>query len=129
MNGHQRLVAVHALATQEIRRFLRIWPQSLFAPALTLTLYLFIFHNLAIPLANSTDQANSLHFIVPGFILMGGITSSYDNVSLSFFSAKFRKTLEELLTSPRSNHLIVHGYLMGSLMRAFMVAMISSLMA
>ena len=28
-----------------------------------------------------------------------------------------------------SNHLIVHGYLMGSLMRAFMVAMISSLMA
>lgn len=129
MNGHQRLVAVHALATQEIRRFLRIWPQSLFAPALTLTLYLFIFHNLATPLANSADQANSLHFIVPGLILMGVITSSYDNVSLSFFSAKFRKTLEELLTSPMSNHLIVHGYLIGSLIRAFMVAMISSLMA
>lgn len=129
MNVYQRLVAVHALVTQEIRRFLRIWPQSLFSPALNLILYLLIFQNLIAPVSNPIHQSDYLHFIVSGLILMGVITSSYDNVSLSFFSAKFRKTLEELLTSPMSNHLILTGYLIGGVARAFMVAVISSLIA
>jgi ABC-2 type transport system permease protein len=41
-----------------------------------------------------------MQFIVPGLIMMAVITNSYANVSSSFFSAKFQKSIEELIMSP-----------------------------
>ncbi|MED5509625.1 MAG: ABC transporter permease, partial [Pseudomonadota bacterium] len=39
-------VALSTLVTREVRRFFRIWPQTLLPPAITMTLYFIIFGNL-----------------------------------------------------------------------------------
>ena len=40
------LVALRTIVRKEIRRFLRIWTQTIMPPAITMTLYLLIFGNL-----------------------------------------------------------------------------------
>ena len=46
MTLHQQWVAFLTIVTKEVRRFLRIWPQTLLPPAITMTLYFVIFGNL-----------------------------------------------------------------------------------
>lgn len=62
-----------------------------------------------------------MEFIVPGLIMMSAITSSYANVSSSFFSQKFQKNIEELLVAPVPTHIIIWGFVIGGLGRSILV--------
>jgi ABC-2 type transport system permease protein len=42
------LVALRTIVYREIRRFTRIWPQTLLPPAITMVLYFVIFGNLLV---------------------------------------------------------------------------------
>ena len=46
MNRDQTLVALQTILVKEVRRFTRIWTQTLLPPAITMTLYFVIFGNL-----------------------------------------------------------------------------------
>ena len=39
-------------------------------------------------------------FIIPGLIMLAIITNSFSNVASAFFTAKFQRSLEEVLVSP-----------------------------
>ena len=65
-----------------------------------------------------------MEFIVPGLIMMSTITSSYANVSSSFFSQKFQKNIEELLVAPVPTHVIIWGFVFGGLGRSILVGML-----
>ena len=62
-----------------------------------------------------------MEFIVPGLIMMSAITSSYANVSSSFFSQKLQKNIEELLVAPVPTHIIIWGFVIGGLGRSLLV--------
>jgi len=62
-----------------------------------------------------------MEFIVPGLIMMSAITSSYANVSSSFFSQKFQKNIEELLVAPVPTHIIIWGFVTGGVGRSVLV--------
>ena len=99
MNLNQLSVALYTLVHKEIRRFMRIWPQTLLPPAITMSLYFVIFGNLVGSRIGEMGGFSYMQFIVPGLIMMAVITNSYANVSSSFFSAKFQKSIEELIMS------------------------------
>ena len=46
MNINQLGVALYTIVHKEVRRFMRIWPQTLLPPAITMSLYFVIFGNL-----------------------------------------------------------------------------------
>jgi len=46
MNINQLSVALYTIIYKEVRRFMRIWPQTLLPPAITMSLYFVIFGNL-----------------------------------------------------------------------------------
>jgi ABC-2 type transport system permease protein len=56
-------------------------------------------------------------FIVPGLVMMSVINNSYANVSGSFFSSKFQRSVEELLVSPAPNWVIIGGYSISGALR------------
>lgn len=114
-------VAFVTILNKEVTRFLRIWQQALIPPAITTTLYFIIFGNLIGPRIGEMEGYTYMEFIVPGLILMSVITSAYANVSSSFFSAKFQRSIEELLVSPASNAVILLGYVGGGMLRGLMV--------
>ena len=102
-------IAFHTLLTKETRRFIRIWPQTLLPPAITMTLYFVIFGNLIGSRIGQMSGFDYMEYIAPGIIMMAVITNSYSNVVSSFFGAKFQRHIEEILVAPVPNFLIVSG--------------------
>ncbi|WP_313025190.1 ABC transporter permease [Pseudomonas lopnurensis] len=123
------LVALQTIVQREIRRYTRIWPQTLLPPAITMVLYFVIFGSLIGARIGEMDGFSYMDYIVPGLIMMSVITNSYSNVVSSFFSTKFQRSIEELLVSPVSPHVIVVGFALGGITRGLAVAVIVTLLS
>ena len=129
MNWQQTWIAFLTILHKEVSRFMRIWQQTIFPPAITTTLYFVIFGNLIGPRIGQMEGFSYMDFIVPGLILMSVITSSYANVSSSFFSAKFQRSIEELQVSPIPDSIILLGYLGGGILRGLLVGSVVTLVS
>jgi ABC-2 type transport system permease protein len=130
MTKHQRhWVAFSTLLTREVRRFLRIWPQTLLPPAITMTLYFIIFGNLIGSRIGEMGGFDYMEYIVPGIIMMSVINNAYANVASSFFSAKFQNHIEELIVAPVPNYLILAGYVAGGTARGLCVGLIVTIVS
>ena len=114
-------IAFRTIASKEIRRFTRIWPQTLLPPAITTSLYFMIFGRLIGDRVGMVNGVSYMDYIVPGIILMSVISHSYSNVVSSFYSTKFQRHIEELLVSPVSNWVILLGYICGGVARGLLV--------
>ncbi|MBB1520996.1 ABC transporter permease [Aquipseudomonas campi] len=123
------LIALQTIVVREVRRFTRIWAQTLLPPAITMALYFVIFGRLIGSQVGDVGQYSYMEFIVPGLIMMSVITNSYSNVVSSFFSSKFQRNIEELLVSPVSPHTILIGYVVGGMLRGLAVAFIVTLLS
>ena len=121
MNKQQQYIAFMTILRKEVTRFMRIWQQAILPPVITTSLYFIIFGNLIGPRIGDMEGHSYMDFIVPGLILMSVITSSYANVSSSFFSAKFQRSIEELQVSPTPNCIILLGYVGGGAARGILV--------
>ncbi len=120
----EQSIALATIVRREIRRFTRIWMQTLLPPAITMSLYFVIFGNLIGSRIGEMDGHGYMEFIVPGLIMMSVITNSYGNVVSSFYGTKFQRNIEELLVSPVSTNVILLGYLAGGMARGLIVGLI-----
>src|SRR5690554_2962805 len=124
-----KYVAFQTIVVREVRRFLRIWLQTLVPPVITISLYFVIFGNLIGGRIGSMDGYTYMDFIVPGLIMMAVINNSYANVVSSFFSQKFHHSIEELLVAPVPNYVILMGFVAGGMARGLCVGVIASIMS
>lgn len=122
-------IALNTILVKEVRRFSRIWVQTLLPPAITMTLYFVIFGNLVGSRIGEMGGFDYMKYIVPGLIMMAIITNAYGNVVSSFYSAKFQRSIEELLVSPVPNHIILVGYVLGGVARGVAVGIIVTLLS
>ncbi len=119
------MIGFQGLLRKECKRFLRIWPQTLLPPAITLILYFLIFGRVIGSRVGIMDGFSYVVFITPGLIMMPVIINAYMNVVSSFYSAKFTRSIEELLVSPMPDWMIVIGYCSGGVARALCIAVIA----
>ncbi len=126
MSAQEIFIAYLTIVTKEVMRFTRIWQQTVLPPVITTALYFIIFGNLIGARIGDMNGIRYMDFIVPGLILMSVITNSYANVSSSFYSAKFQRSIEEILVSPTPNWVILLGYISGGVMRGIIIAIIVS---
>ena len=124
MNNTETWIALSTIVRKEIRRFMRIWPQTLLPPAITMTLYFVIFGQMIGSRVGDMGGFSYMQFIAPGLIMMAVITNSYSNVVSSFYSVKFQRSIEELIASPVPHHIILIGYLLGGVVRGLLVGLI-----
>lgn len=129
MNSREKWIAFTTILIREIRRFTRIWQQTLLPPAITITLYFVIFGTLIGPRIGDMSGFSYIDFVAPGLIMMAVITNAYGNVVSSFFGAKFGKSIEELLVSPVPNYIILTGFVMGGVARGLGVGIIVTLLS
>ena len=121
---NHKYIAFETIVRREIRRFTRIWLQTLVPPAITIGLYFVIFGNLVGSRIGEMGGFQYMEFIVPGLIMMAVIQNSYSNVVSSFFSHKFQHSIEELLVSPVPNYIILSGFIVGGMARGLAVGTI-----
>ena len=129
MNNQQIYIALQTIVTKEVRRFTRIWVQTLLPPAITMSLYFVIFGNIVGSRVGQMGGFDYMQYIVPGLIMMSVITNSYSNVVSSFYSAKFQRSIEELMVSPVPPHIILTGYVIGGMVRGLLVGLIDTLLS
>ena len=129
MNHQEQWIAFTTIVRKEIRRFLRIWMQTLLPPAITMALYFIIFGALIGSRIGEMGGFSYMEFVVPGLIMMSVITNAYSNVVSSFFGAKFQRFVEEILVSPMSNSIVLWGYIVGGVSRGLMVGVIVTLLS
>ncbi len=129
MNFQEQWVALVTIMRKEVKRYLRIWTQTLLPSAITMSLYFVIFGSLIGSRIGDMGGFTYMQFVVPGLIMMAIVTNSYSNVVSSFFGSKFNHSVEELLVSPTPNYIILLGYVVGGVSRGLLVAVIVTLVS
>lgn len=122
-------IAFQTIVVKEVRRFMRIWQQTLLPPAITMTLYFIIFGNLIGSRIGEMGGVDYMSYIVPGLIMMSVITNAYGNVSSSFFGNKFQRSVEEMMVAPVYPITILAGYVAGGVARGVAVGIIVTLLS
>ena len=106
---------------KEVRRFLKVQTQTIWAPAVTTVLFLIIFtvalgrggrEVLGVPFAS---------FVAPGLIVMGMMQNAFANSSFSLLSGKIQGTIIDLLMPPLSPGELMGGIVAAAITRAVAV--------
>lgn len=129
MSLYEQWIAFVTILRREIKRFMRIWMQTLLPPVITMSLYFVIFGALIGSRIGQMDGFDYMSFVVPGLIMMSVINNSYSNVVSSFFGVKFQRNIEELLVSPTPNYVILLGFVLGGVVRGLSVGFFVTLVA
>ncbi|MCW8917346.1 MAG: ABC transporter permease [Gammaproteobacteria bacterium] len=122
-------IAFTTIVLKEVRRFARIWIQTIVPPMITTALYFVIFGKMIGSQLAPIEGFSYMDYIVPGLIMMTIISNSYANVVSSFYGAKFSNYVEELLISPIPHSLILIGYITGGVARGVTVGVMVTLVA
>ncbi len=121
MSVTEQLIALRTIVVKEIRRFLRIWVQTILPSTITMSLYFIIMGKFIGSQIDNIHGFTYIEFIAPGLIMMGIITNSYANSVSSFYSSKFQRHIEEMLVSPMPNYIIIIGFMLGGIARGVIV--------
>ena len=124
MNTRELLNSLNTLSLKEIRRFMRIWQQTLIPSVITTVLYFIIFGSFIGSRIGLMGGFDYMQFMAPGLVMLAVITNSYNNVVSSFYGVKFQKSIEELLISPMPTYLILLGFVIGGVVRGIIVGLL-----
>lgn len=122
MNYFHYWIGFTTLVAKEIRRFMGFWADTMLPPIITSALYFLVFGHLMGSRIGVMDGYSYIQYIAPGLIMMSVITGAYSNVAFSFFTAKFFRSLEDILISPIPNGLVLLGFLSGGITRGMLIA-------
>jgi ABC-2 type transport system permease protein len=115
-------VGVYTMIRREIMRTFRVVIQTLVAPVISATLYIFIFGVVVGGKISTIAGVPYITFVFPGILMLSVINASFGSSSSSLYFARFTKSIEELLVAPLSYLEIIFGFMLGSMMRALIVA-------
>ena len=125
MNVKQIVIAFFTLLSKEVKRVLRIWPQTLIPPLITTSLYFIIFGGILFRdqiISISGYKIEYILYLFPGLIMMSVITNAYSSPVSSLFATKIFQNIEELIISPSPTWVIILGFAFGSIFRAMLNA-------
>ena len=115
-------VALWTLIKREMIRSLKIINQVIWPPIISTLLYVFVFGLALGSSIKSVQGVSYAQFLIPGLIMLQTIDSSYGECSSSVFQGRFMNSIQEMLIAQMSSFEIVLGYVLGSLVRAYFIA-------
>jgi ABC-2 type transport system permease protein len=117
-------VGLWTLVKREMIRSLKIINQVVWPPIISTLLYVFVFGLALGSRLTNVQGVSYAQFLIPGLIMLQTIDSSYGECSSSIFQARFMNSIQEMLIAPMSATEIVFGYVIGSLARALLIAVL-----
>ncbi len=114
-------IGLKTLYLKEVRRFMKVQLQTVWAPAITTLLYLIIFTVALGGVKPSVLGVPFADFIAPGLIIMGMMQNSFANSSFSLLVGKIQGTIVDYLMPPLSNLELLVAMVGAAVTRAIMV--------
>lgn len=90
------------LLSKEIRRFLKVYFQTILAPVVTTLLFLAVFALALGKVAAAVGGVPFVEFLVPGLVMMAMVQNSFANTSSSIIIAKVQGNIVDMLMPPLS---------------------------
>jgi ABC-2 type transport system permease protein len=119
--GDLNLLGLWTLYLKEVRRFLKVFTQTLLAPVITTLVFLAIF-TLALGGAHrSIGGIAYLEFLAPGLLMMAVVQNAFANTSSSIMIAKVQGNIVDYLMPPLSPGELTFGIVMGGVTRGCIV--------
>ena len=117
-------IGLWSLYLKEVRRFMKVQTQTIWAPAVTTLLFLVTF---SVALGRGSGQTvlgvNFVSFIAPGLIAMAMMQNAFANTSFSLLSGKIQGTIIDLLMPPLSVGELMAGIVGAGVTRAVLVGL------
>ena len=116
-------VGLWSLYIKEVRRFLKVQTQTIWAPAVTTLLFLVIF---SVALGRGGREVLGVSFssfVAPGLIVMGMMQNAFANSSFSLLAGKIQGTIIDLLMPPLSEGELMTGIVAAAVTRAIAVGL------
>ncbi len=114
-------VALQTLFLKEVRRFSKVWMQTVFSPLITTSLYFLVFGVALGSRLRDIDGVPYIEFVVPGLVMLGVISNSFLNTTSSLFQSKINGTIVDLLVAPIGAGEILIAYVGAAMLRASIV--------
>jgi len=120
ISGFNR-IGLWSLYMKEVRRFLKVQTQTVWAPAITTLLFLIIF---SVALGRGGREVLGVSFatfVAPGLIMMCMMQNAFANSSFSLLTGKLQGTIIDLLMPPLTEAELMIGIVCAAITRALMV--------
>lgn len=117
------LIGVWTLYVKEVRRFLKVFSQTVLAPVITALLFFAIF---ALALGGSRRTIGDLpflEFLAPGLVMMTVAQNAFANTSSSLMIAKIQGNIVDYLMPPLSPGELLFGLVAGGMTRGIVVCL------
>ena len=114
-------VGLWSLYIKEVRRFLKVQTQTIWAPGVSTFLFLVIFTVAMGREGRMVLGVNFATFVAPGLIVMGMMQNAFANSSFSLLSGKIQGTIIDLLMPPLSDGELMAGIVAAAVTRAIFV--------
>ena len=117
------LIGSITLFNKEVKRFFKVYQQTIVAPAFTSLLFLLVI-NVAIE-DRINYKFNYIDFLAPGLIIMGMMQNAFSNTSSSLLSSKVAGNIVDLLMPPFNVNEIILVYCLAAIIRATLVGILT----
>ena len=121
ISGRFNWLGLWTLYRKEVRRFTKVWMQTLMAPIITTLLFLAIFSLALAGLRPDINGVPFINFFGPGLIMMSIVQNAFANSASSLLVAKVQGNLVDFLMPPLSPLELNIGITMGGLTRGLFV--------
>jgi ABC-2 type transport system permease protein len=121
--GRINRIGLWTLYLKEVRRFWKVWLQTVAAPMVTTVLFMAIF-SFALGGSGRTPAGVSYEtFIAPGLLMMTILQNAFQNPSSSILISKVQGNIVDVLMPPLSPLELTVGYVAGGITRGLVVGL------
>lgn len=110
------------LLSKEVRRFLKVYMQTVVAPVMTAALFLAVFALALGARRGDVGDVPFATFLAPGIVMMAVIQNAFANASSSIIVAKVQGNIVDTLMPPLSPTELTAAFALGGMIRGLFVA-------
>ena len=118
------LIGIWTLYLREVRRFLKVPLQTVFAPLVTVMMFLLVFSVALGRGGRMIEGMPFLDFLAPGLIMMAIIQNAFANTSSSIMIGKIQGNIVDVLMPPFRSSELLFGIVAGGVTRGLLVAVV-----
>ncbi len=107
---------------REVERTFRVAIQTLVAPVISATLYIFIFGTVIGSKIDDFAGVQYISFVFPGILMLSIINASFASASSALYFMRFTRGIEEILITPFSYLEMLVGFVGSAIARALLVS-------
>ena len=125
--GAVNWIELWTLYLREVRRFVKVYTQTLVAPVITTLLFLAVFVLALGGSVRTVAGISFMEFLAPGLIVMAIIQNAFANTSSSIMISKIQGNIIDTLMPPFTAHELTFGITMGGATRGVCVGIVVAL--